>query len=181
MRTLALVLLVVLCAPAIPVRSAVAQEQPPALAELQRLDRALAKTCERRPDRLDDRERDTWKRRRELLEPLDESQREAFERTSPLDEDCLQFIAKPAEPSSPTYSHSRYSSQSGYSWRRHSYYVIRWRRVVPAADSSAIFAPGEGCSTTIIASRGWRRTPRPRRLLGRLRPSPLDRLPALPR
>ena len=72
MRTLTLVLLMVLCAPAIPVRNAVAQEQQSALAELQRLDRALAKICEARKDRLDDRERDMWKRRRELVDSLDE-------------------------------------------------------------------------------------------------------------
>ena len=121
MRTLTLVLLMVLCAPAIPVRNAVAQEQQPALAELQRLDRALAKICEARKDRLDDRERDMWKRRRELVDSLDERQRDALKRTSPLDENCLQLIARLAEPSRPSYSPPSQGSQSGYSWRRHGY------------------------------------------------------------
>ena len=121
MRTLTLVLLMVLCAPAIPVRNAVAQEQQSALAELQRLDRALAKICEARKDRLDDRERDMWKRRRELVDSLDERQRDALKRTSPLNENCLQLIARLAEPRRPSYSPPSQGSQSGYSWRRHGY------------------------------------------------------------
>ena len=121
MRTLTLVLLMVLCAPAIPVRNAVAQEQQSALAELQRLDRALAKICEARKDRLDDRERDMWKRRRELVDSLDERQRDALKRTSPLNKDCLRLIASLAEPSRPSYRPPSQGSQSGYSWRRHGY------------------------------------------------------------
>ncbi|MFY9624994.1 MAG: hypothetical protein WAJ91_11475 [Rhodoplanes sp.] len=121
MRTLTLVLLMVLCAPAIPVRNAVAQEQQSALAELQRLDRALAKICEARKDRLDDRERDMWKRRRELVDSLDERQRDALKRTSPLNENCLQLIARLAEPRRPSYSPPIQGSQSGYSSRRHGY------------------------------------------------------------
>ena len=111
MRTLTLVLLMALCAPAVSVRTAGAQEQPPAFVELQRLDRALAKNCETRPDRLGDREQELWKRRRELLESLDERQRAAFKRTSTLDEACLQYIARLAEPRRPTVGHARFGSK----------------------------------------------------------------------
>jgi hypothetical protein len=121
MRTLALVLLMVLCAPAIPVGNAVAQEQQSALAELQRLDRALAKICEARQDRLDDRQRALWKRRRELVDALDERQRDELQRTSPLNKDCLELIARLAEPRRPSYRPPSDGSPSGYSRRRHSY------------------------------------------------------------
>jgi hypothetical protein len=127
MRTLTLVLLMVLCAPGIPVRYAAAQAQQPALAELQRLDRALAKICEERPDRLDDRQSKMWKRRRELTESLDERQRAELQRTSPLDKDCLQLIARLAEPRRPSYG--QYGSQFGHASRRQRYY----RREAPYA------------------------------------------------
>lgn len=140
MRTLTLVLLMALCAPALSVRTAGAQEQPPAFAELQRLDRALAKICETRPDRLGDREQELWKRRRELLESLDERQRSAFKRTSTLDEACLQYIAKLAEPRRPTFGHARFGSQSGYAHSQRRYYR-RNDREFPQAPPGETAAP----------------------------------------
>lgn len=121
MRTLTLVLLMVLCALTVPVRNAVAQEPQSALAELQRLDRALVKICEARKDRLDDRERTMWKRRRELVDSLDERQRAELQRTSPLNKDCLQLIARLAKPSRPSFGRPGYGSGSGNAWGRHSY------------------------------------------------------------
>ena len=117
MRTLTLVLLMVLCAPAIPVGNAVAQEQQSALAELQRLDRDLAKICKAHPDRLDDRQRNMWKRRRELVGSLDERQRAELQRTSPLTKDCLRLIARLAEPRKPSFGRPGYGSGSGYARR----------------------------------------------------------------
>lgn len=146
MRTLTLVLLMALCAPAVSVRTAGAQEQPPAFAELQRLDRALAKICETRPDRLGDREQELWKRRRELLESLDERQRAALKRASPLDEACLQYIARLAEPRRPTVGHARFGSQSGYAHAQRRYYRRNDRespqaRMAPQAPPAETAAP----------------------------------------
>lgn len=118
MRAWTLVVAAMLSVAGIAFDNALSQE---AFSELQRLDRALVTICEARKDRLDDREREIWKRRRELLESLDESQRDAFKRTSPLDEDCLQLLARLAEPRRPSSRYSRYAPPSGYAWRRYRY------------------------------------------------------------
>lgn len=83
MRAWTLVIAAMLSVAGFAFDNALSQE---AFSELQRLDRALVTICEARKDRLDDREREIWKRRRELLDSLDEAQRDAFKRTSPLDE-----------------------------------------------------------------------------------------------
>jgi len=91
MRTRTLVLLV-LCTAEIVAANALSEEKPSILSELQQLDRSLVKICEARQDRLEDREWDMWKHRRELLNLLNDQQRDELKRTSPIKEECRSAI-----------------------------------------------------------------------------------------
>jgi hypothetical protein len=113
MRAWTLVIAAMLSVAGVAFDSALSQE---AFSELQWVDRALVRICEARKDRLDDREQAMWRRRRELVDALDEAQRAQLRRTSPLDEACLQLIGRLAEARRPQfsgYAHRRYYRPGG--------------------------------------------------------------------
>jgi hypothetical protein len=92
MRIGTLVLLALFCGTGVAAGNGLPEARS-IVSELRELDRALTEICEAQSDHLDERELKAW-RRTELLNSLNDSQRDELTRSSQLREECRLLIEK---------------------------------------------------------------------------------------